>query len=55
MKDGVLHMALIGTGRAGIIHARNHRASVPGARIVAVVDPVEEVAIAAARELEIDH
>lgn len=54
MKDGKLSVALIGAGRAGMIHARNFRASVPGAKITAVVDPFEESAVAACKELEVD-
>lgn len=49
-----LSIALIGSGRAGMIHARNFKGSVPYAKIVAACDPVEEVAKAAAEELEID-
>ena len=55
MKNAKLSVALIGAGRAGMIHARNFKAGVPHARIVAVADPVEEAAQAACRELEIDR
>lgn len=48
-------VCLIGAGRAGMIHARNFRNKVPGFRIVAVADPVEEAAKAACAELEIDR
>ena len=44
MKNAKLSVALIGAGRAGMIHARNFKAGVPHARIVAVADPVEEAA-----------
>lgn len=54
MKNGKVGVALIGAGRAGMIHGRNFRSLVPNASIVAVVDPVEDVAIASARELEVD-
>lgn len=54
MKNGKLSVVLIGAGRAGMIHARNFRAAVPNAKIVAVCDPVEDAAIAAAQELELD-
>jgi myo-inositol 2-dehydrogenase/D-chiro-inositol 1-dehydrogenase/scyllo-inositol 2-dehydrogenase (NAD+) len=54
MKNGKRGIALIGAGRAGMIHARNFRASVPHAVMAAVVDPVEEAAKAACDELEID-
>ena len=49
-----LSVALIGSGRAGMIHARNFKGSVPYAKIVAVCDPVLEAAKSAAQELEID-
>ena len=51
MKNGKLVLALIGAGRAGMIHARNFAGSVPHAAILAVADPVEEAAAAAAAEL----
>ena len=50
-----LSIALIGSGRAGMIHARNFVGSVPNARIVAVCDPIEEAVKAAAEELELDR
>jgi len=54
MKKRKLAIALIGSGRAGMIHAKNFKSSVPYAQIVAVCDPVQEVAIRAAEELDID-
>ena len=54
LKNQKLSVALIGSGRAGMIHARNFRSSVPFARIVAVCDAFEENADAAAKELELD-
>ena len=54
MKNGKLSIALIGAGRAGMIHARNLRASVPHAVLTAGADPVEEAVQAACRELELD-
>ena len=53
MEKKTLGICLIGAGRAGMIHARNYYNKVPNARIVAVVDAVEEAAKAAAAELEI--
>ena len=53
MKNGKLSVALIGAGRAGMIHARNLRASVPHAVLTTVADPVEEAARAACAELEL--
>ncbi|NLD60149.1 MAG: Gfo/Idh/MocA family oxidoreductase [Clostridiales bacterium] len=49
-----LGLCLIGCGRAGMIHARNYKNKVPGAKMVAVADVVEEAAVAAAAELGID-
>lgn len=37
-------VCLIGSGRAGMVHAHNYTGSVPNARIIAVCDPVEEAA-----------
>ncbi len=54
MEKTKLSVALIGSGRAGMIHARNFRSSVPFARIVAVCDVSEENAAAAAKELELE-
>lgn len=50
---GTLGLCLIGCGRAGMIHARNFSNKVPGAKMVAVADVVEEAAKAAATELGI--
>lgn len=54
MSNVKLGVALIGSGRAGMIHARNFKSSVPNAKIVAVCDPVVEAVKAAAEELELD-
>lgn len=54
MKNGKIRIALIGSGRAGMIHARNFRRNVGRAELVAVVDANEQVAQAAANELEIE-
>ena len=48
-----LGIALVGCGRAGMVHARNFAGRVRGARLVALVDPVRETAAAAAAELGI--
>ena len=50
MKD-TIGLCLIGAGRAGMIHGRNFARHIPGARMVAVADPVQESAQAAAAEL----
>lgn len=49
MKE--VRICLIGTGRAGMIHAKNFKASIDGSRMVAVCDPNIESAEAAAKEL----
>lgn len=51
MSKATLGICVIGSGRAGMIHARNFSKNVPGTRLVAMMDPVEEVAKNAAREL----
>lgn len=55
MHKSKISVALIGSGRAGMIHARNFKGSVPNARITAVCDPVKETAQAAADELELEN
>ncbi len=52
MKE-ILNVCVIGSGRAGMIHARNFTRSVSGARLYAMVDPVEETAETACKELGI--
>lgn len=54
MIDGKIGVCVVGAGRAGMIHAANFVKNVPGAALVAVADPVEEVAKASANELGID-
>jgi myo-inositol 2-dehydrogenase/D-chiro-inositol 1-dehydrogenase/scyllo-inositol 2-dehydrogenase (NAD+) len=46
----MIGMALIGCGRAGMIHARNFASRVPGARVAAVADVNAEAAERAAAE-----
>jgi len=53
LKDRI-GIALIGAGRAGMIHAANFRMRVPGAKLIAVVDPVDAAREAAAGSLEIE-
>ena len=50
MKE-TIGIALIGAGRAGMIHARNFASRVPHAKMIAVSDVVEESARSAAAEL----
>jgi myo-inositol 2-dehydrogenase/D-chiro-inositol 1-dehydrogenase/scyllo-inositol 2-dehydrogenase (NAD+) len=52
MKE-TIGLALIGAGRAGMIHARNFASRVPHAKMIAVSDVVEESARQAAAELGI--
>jgi len=52
MKE-TIRLALIGAGRAGMIHARNFASRVPYAKMAAVCDVVEENARQAAAELGI--
>ena len=54
MKISTVNACLIGCGRAGMIHARNYKNKIENAKIVAVVDAVEEAAKAAAEELCLD-
>lgn len=49
MSPESVGICVIGAGRAGRIHMRNFAWSLPRARLVAVVDPVEEAAADAAR------
>ena len=51
MIDGKLAVCVIGSGRAGMIHAINYAKNIPGAMLAAMVDPVEEVAKEAAESL----
>jgi len=49
----ILKTALIGCGRAGMVHARNFRFHVPGVEFSAVADPNEDACKAACEELMI--
>jgi myo-inositol 2-dehydrogenase/D-chiro-inositol 1-dehydrogenase len=48
-----IRVCLVGAGRAGMIHAHNFRSRIQQADLVAVVDPYEDAAKAACKELEI--
>jgi len=48
-------VCLIGAGRAGMIHGANFKKAVPDAELVAIVDPDEQTALRACRELEVNH
>jgi myo-inositol 2-dehydrogenase/D-chiro-inositol 1-dehydrogenase/scyllo-inositol 2-dehydrogenase (NAD+) len=52
MKE-TIGLCLIGAGRAGMIHARNFASRVPGAKMTAISDVLEESAGKAAAELNI--
>lgn len=54
MKGGKLGVCVIGSGRAGMIHAVNFAKNVPGAELVALVDPVEETVKKACAELGVE-
>jgi predicted dehydrogenase len=47
----LVRVALVGAGRAGLVHGRNLAAGVPGARLVAIADPEPEARQRAATEL----
>ena len=47
----LLRVVLVGAGRAGLVHGHNLAVGVPGARLVAVADPVPEARQRAAAEL----
>lgn len=51
----MIGVCLIGAGRAGMIHAQNFMSKVPNAKMIGVVDAVEEAAKKAAEKLEIDY
>ena len=54
MSQAKIGIAVIGSGRAGMIHAGNFARGVEGAKLIAMIDPVEDTAREACRELEIE-
>jgi predicted dehydrogenase len=50
-----VRVAVVGTGRAGLVHARNVAAAVEGARLAALADPSDEALAAAAAETGCDR
>jgi scyllo-inositol 2-dehydrogenase (NAD+) len=54
MSSTLAAMCVVGVGRAGMVHARNLRWHVPGARLAAIVEPDAGRAGEAATELELD-
>lgn len=55
MKDAALRFCVVGTGRAGLIHARNLARHVVGARLESLCDSNESSLRSVSHELEIDH
>ena len=51
----MLGVCVVGTGRAGLIHARNFARGVPGAHLAALVDPQKEALAAAGGELGVSR
>lgn len=51
----VIKLCLIGTGRAGMIHARNYRGCVPNAQLIALCDPLQENLDQAQAELQVPY
>lgn len=51
MRQSFLGIGIIGSGRAGMIHARNFACLVPRARVTAISDPVAQAREAAQEEL----
>jgi len=49
----MVRVCVIGSGRAGMIHARNFARSIPNSRLTALVDPVEDTAKTGCDELGI--
>jgi len=50
----MLGICVVGAGRAGMIHAKNFAGNIPGAELIAMVDPVDEVARSACKELGVE-
>ncbi|MDA0811441.1 MAG: Gfo/Idh/MocA family oxidoreductase, partial [Verrucomicrobia bacterium] len=50
----MIRIGVIGTGRAGLIHAQNYATSVPGARLAWLVDSDDSSRLNAAKELGLD-
>ncbi|MBN1834456.1 MAG: Gfo/Idh/MocA family oxidoreductase [Spirochaetales bacterium] len=54
MKRGKIGVCVIGSGRAGMIHARNYVRGIPGAELVALADSREDMVREACAELELE-
>ena len=48
----MIGVCLVGAGRAGMIHARNFASRIPGVKMTAVADTMEDSAKRAAEELD---
>ena len=56
MNLSCVRVCVIGTGRAGMLHARNLASGrIAGAALTALVEPYEETRRAASRELAVEH
>ncbi len=55
MENGKIGVAIIGSGRAGMIHAKNYKNRVEDAELVAVMDPDEKTAKQASQKLELNN
>jgi len=53
MVNSKIGICVIGAGRAGLIHAVNYRNNIPNSELIAVVDPFEEAAVSACKQLDI--
>lgn len=51
----MINVCVIGSGRAGMIHARNFAGRVEGARLVALCDPVASALESAKKELSVEY
>ena len=54
MKNDIINMCVVGTGRAGMIHAQNFATHVENSHVIAVVDPSDELLQKAKLELKAD-
>ena len=55
MEGKEVKICIIGTGRAGMLHARNFSKNVPGATLEAIVDPAEEALVTASEKLGVSN
>jgi len=55
VENGKIGVAIIGSGRAGMIHAKNYKNRVEDAELVAVMDPDEKTAKQASQKLELNN